>query len=870
MERQPSNNVLKFLRWFCPPELLEGIEGDLLEDYYNNLERIGEDAAQRRLIVHVLQFLRPGLILRNKFSLNLNIKPMFANYFKVMLRHCLKRKFYTAINIFGLTIGIVFALLIGVHIYEEANVNHTLKDNDRLYLLESNGSREVIGFPFLVPSPIAKTTKEEYPTLLEDYYRFSDRSVTVSKGDKHFRIQSIIGDSTFLKMFGFPVLFQNRINKHSDRYALIITERMARQFFERSDVVGESLTLTTEAAGKKDYVISAVLKDIERNSITNLMNMDAQMFLSIDNLVDFGQFDPESWAGGQMVSYVKLAKGATVDAAEKALSKVFKSNASQLFTNSVTIKLNPLNTYHVTSNNGIVQKQIIALSAVAFFILLLAVANFVNISIGTSISRIKEIGVRKAIGGVRKEVIFQFMLESFAVTILAFVLSLGIYQYSKDFFSNITGNVLPSLFEIPLMFWKFAIPVIVFTAIASGAYPSFFISSFKTLVSLKGKINSVGKEGVFSKGLIGLQFLCAIGVFIFALTVSSQVSFFLDKDLGYDKSSVLTVSSVPRIWNQEGVKKLEAVRSEFLSLPQVNSATLSWEIPNGNYGNNILLYNEGKTKEEALTVPLFMADENFASTYKIDIVEGSFLTPQSNPFEIVINEEAQRVFKVDVGDKLRIATSDSTAKIIGIVKDFNFFSLHEKLRPVAFIHLRNTNVFRYFSFKLEPGNLSESVEAVHSKWRNIFPDDPFDYAFVDEKVSALYKTETQLKQAFNIATVIMLILVLTGVLGIVSLAVSRKTKEIGIRKVLGASILNILMMLFKDYAKVVVIAFTLVSPITYYFISIWLSNYAYAIEIQWWMFTVPGVIVFFVTMVIVIVHSLHTVRINPAITLKQD
>jgi putative ABC transport system permease protein len=876
-KEQPASQIparwLRVLEWFCPAHLYEGIEGDLVEQYDADRYTVGDKIAKRRLILNVIRFFRPGILLRNRFSIRLIKGYMLLNYFKIMMRSMAKRKVYSAINIFGLTMGISFALLVGIFIAGELQTNQHLTAVDRLYLIRSNNLEAANQIPLFSPSPVARLIKENYPTLVENFYRCSDRNITVSKGDKHFRVQSLIGDSTFLPMFGFPLLHGDATTALNEPRSIVITEKIANQYFSRNDVVGETLTIATEKNGNQEYSITGVLQNLEANTVTDLLDMNAQIFLPIHSLKDFNNFDPEAWTGAQMISYICKTPGASEDEISKAFAVILKDKAPANTQSNLKISLDGLDDYHLVSNNGLVKKLVLTLTVIGIFILLLAIINFINITIGNSSVRLKEIGVRKAIGGVRKQVTTQFMAESLVMTFVATVLSLGLYELLRTYAGNVVATPLASVINFPASYWGFIGAVMLATGIVAGIYPAFFLASCKTLESLKGKLK-VGKRNItLSRSLISIQFLLAIGVFTAAIIITRQVSYFLEKDLGYNKECVVTVSSVPRDWTADGFNRMDAAKHQFRRVPSVQSVSLSWDIPNGNFGIVAELYRHGTQPDEGIGMPILMADESYNDTYQLTMLAGTFFQEEGQvqqPDDMVINESAQKALRVQIGDKIEMKGIPTAFRVVGIVKDFNFFSLHQQVKPLVFMNTRNSlfPAFRYFSFKLQPGNIAQSVEALEQRWKEVFPNDPFEYAFMDQNLERLYKTEIQMKKAAGFATVLMLFIVLLGVLGLASQSVTRRTKEIGIRKVLGATVSNVLLLIVREFIGLIAIALLVAIPLTYYFVEQWLSTFAYHIDLHWWMFAVPGILVFLISLLVVSGQSLKAALSNPVDSLR--
>jgi putative ABC transport system permease protein len=800
---------------------------------------------------------------------------MYKSYFKIMMRNMLKQKFYSGITIFGLTVGMTFALLIGAFIWGEMQVNTNLKDVDRLYLMETKyKATEGTQPPFFVPALLGQQAIEQYPGVFEKYYRFRDREITVSKGDKHFRIQSMIGDSTFFEMFGFPVLYGNANNALNKPNTIVITEKIARRYFNKADVVGETLTLSTEVNGLKEHLITAVLANVQKkNSVSDFMNSDAQVFLPQDSRVDFNLGFQDEWNTG-IITYIKLTPSSSVDEAKTILNKILVKDAPQAISEDKTIQLNFIKDYYLLTNHGVVQKLIVSLTVIMLFILLLAVTNFINISLASSFSRLKEVGVRKVIGGVRRQVVVQFLSESMVLAVTAGGASLIFYEIIHDYFGGMLNVSLPSALQMDFSFWVWMTAGTFLIGLLAGLYPSLYLSSTEAIESLKGKFNSVKGTIRFSRGLIAVQFLVAIFVFITSVIMSDQISYFMEADLGYDKSHVLLVSSVPRMWNDEGMNKIDAAKKEFLKSPKIQSASLSWGSPNSQFESfsaNINLV--GQPTDKGVLITMAAADEDYARVYGLKILEGNFLFDESENFQanrLTLNESAQKALSAKVGDKLRVQFSDKEFTVVGIVKDFNFESMHKRIRPVAFTHTRDFRAFRYFSFKLTPGDIALSVQEVEKLWKNIFPNDPFVYAFTEDRLQIAYQTELQLKKASSIASVLILIIVLMGVLGLVSLSVAKRSKEIGIRKVLGASASNILTLVSREYAMLMAVSFAIGIPVSYLFVLKWLSDFAYHIDLNWWMFAVPMLGLFFVTIIMVSLQSYKTAIANPVKSLKYE
>lgn len=800
---------------------------------------------------------------------------MIRSYLTIMFRNVMRQKIYAAITILGLTFGITFTLCIGVFVWSELQVNQDLKDVDRLYLVEVEDSRnEGSMLPFFVPAILGQRAVQQYPNIIENMYRFRDRSITVSKDDKHLRIQSMIGDSTLIEMFGFKVVDGVSKNALSDPSSMVISEHVALQFFNRVNVAGETVTVSTENNGRQDYHITAVIENpADKNSVSDFMNMDAQIFLSHANRANFNLGGIDDWEGN-IITYIKVAPNITGEYATGTLNKLLQSEAPENIREAKVISLAAIKNYYLVTNHGAVEKLMYGLGLISGFILFLAITNFINITIARSFSRLKEVGIRTVMGGQRKDIMFQFLGEGMLFAITSGICSLVLYELLHGYFGTILETTLPSILDFQGPLWMAMISGTMLIGLLAGLYPALYIASLKTTDSLKGKLKSIKGTLRLSRTLVITQFFVAVVIFTAAFIMSKQVSFFLEADQGYDKSHVLIVSSVPRLWSEDGFNKMDVAKKEFLSSSKVEAVSLSWGSPNFNFSPySAKIARIGNPTQQGVRTVICAADEDYAKVFGLTIQEGTFLfnagtTRMMN--HIAVNESAQKALNLEIGDKISIEYSDQEFTIVGIVKDFHFESFHKPIEPLVFIHTRDYTAFRYFSFKLAPGSISQSVKAVEAQWKKVFPNDPFVYNFTDDRLSIVYKTELQLKSASVASCFLILIIVLTGVLGLVSLNVAKRKKEIGIRKVLGAEVADILVLVSREYAAIMLVAFGLGVPISFLFGTRWLNNFAYHIALEWWLFTIPLLLLFIFTILLVVLQSLRTALSNPVNSLRYE
>lgn len=801
---------------------------------------------------------------------------MLENYFKIAWRNLMKRKFYSLVTIFGLSVGMTFTFLVGSYIWGELQINQNLRNADRQYIIRSKWKNPDMGVDIATLGPLGNTLKENYPGLVANYYRFDGITVAVSKNDKHFREEVQTGDSTLLSMYGFPVLQGDARTALSRLNSVVITENRAIKYFGKSDVLGQTLTLHNFVGGKQEFQITAVLKDLPYNSVSHLLAHQAEIFIPLSSL-DGRKGAENSWAFPYMITFIELKKGVTEKDLEKPLAQILKTNIPEEMRGNLQVYISPLNDYYWEANNGLVRKMIYTLSGVTIFILFMAIINFVNISIGNSSSRLKEIGVRKVLGSHKGQLIRQFLAESALLAIFSMLLSLFFYEISRTYFAQILGKPIAS--SLSLFPYSIILPILIslLVGLAGGIYPAFVLSAIPSVESMKGKLKSIKENILLRRLLIASQFTIALFVIGGAAVISQQVSYFFNKDLGYHKESLVSVA-VPRDWTPEGVTKMEGIRDEFSRLKEVSQVSLSYEIPNGNNGGLFGIYKSGHDSAQAIQTQSLATDEKYAETYQIKMVAGKFFHAKEGvyqPDRIVLNEAAVKAlgFKNSedaVGQQVMLRTLPNLFMIDGVTKNFHFDSMHKVIKPLAFFHIKAGNAFRFLTFRLPPGNLKQSMVSVENKWRQLMPDAPFEYTFMDDTLQKLYQSEVQLQKASQVATVLAIVIVLLGILGMVSQSTARRTKELGIRKVLGASALSIIVLFVKEFFYIMGIAMLISFPLVTLSMNKWLQNYAYRIQLNWMTFAWIGLAFGIVVAFLVCLQTYKSAMMNPVKSIQSE
>jgi putative ABC transport system permease protein len=653
----------------------------------------------------------------------------------------------------------------------------------------------------------------------------------------------------------------------------VITEAMALKLFGTTNALNKIISIAKIGSGKQDYHVSAVLKAMPYNSVNNFFDVDGyNVFIPFEGSQYYpGGAGEDNWNQIFMVGMIELKPGVYPQDLKKPVAKLLSSNLPNNLKGLLEPEFAALKDYYLLDNNGAVQKMITMLSLVAFFILLMAVINFVNINIGTSSYRLKEIGLRKVFGSARSQLIVQHLTESFVLTLIAALLSLLFYETVMPYFDRVLNTSLKTLGQLDPIHWSSLLLLIFVVGFVSGSYPAFVLSSSNIIHSVKGKIDSAKGSLTLRKTLLVVQFSLSIIIFISALNISKQVSYFFNKDIGYSKDQLLVLTAFPKQWDSAGVLRIDATRKELEKLPNVKSATVSFEVPDRTPPNSIDLLTQGSS--QIVVVPVIVADENFARTFGIQIKRGGFFEHyrESSPGnEIVLNETAAKALGITAVNQIVKMPAGIIFTVTGIINDFNYSLFQQSIGPLAFTHMRDSPQYRYLTLKLNSKNLEQTIAAIKDKWRELSSNAPFEYNFMDERFASLYKSEVQLKEATKLATILNMVIVFMGIFGVVAFTLARRNKEIAVRKVLGANARNIILLFLRDYALLILVANIIAWPLAYWATNKWLQNYSYRMEQDVVPYFIVFVFVFLTTFVFITIQCFRAAIANPVKSLRTE
>ena len=759
---------------------------------------------------------------------------MLSNYYKTAVRNIARSKFHALINVVGLSMGIAFTLLIAAYCWSEKQVNHQLRHADRQYLLQSRWKDPSLGLDITTVGQLAPALKANYPGLVANYYRWDGVTSAVSHGDAHFRESIQLGDSTLLQVYGFPLLYGDARTALNQPFSVVITDEKAIKYFGRADVVGQELTIDNFSGSRQPFRITGVMKKPARNSVTDLNdNNDNGIFVPSSNLDFFSR--NMDWPNINIVSYIELQKGVRPEALAGPIQHLLKVNTPPNIQANLVVQPVLLTDYYLAADGGTVRNMVYTMSFVALFILGMAIINFINLSVSRSHSRLKEIGIRKVLGGLRRHLRMQFLTESILLALGSTIVALLIYVLARPLFSNMLGRSIPALTTLPVAGWGSIGLFALVTGWLAGLYPAMMLSSLSSLDALRSKTGTVQERVALRKGLIGFQFATATVVFIGAIIVTQQIALFFSDRLGYDKEYVLS-AQLPREWSRAGVSRMTTIRDVFARMPEVRDVTLTWNIPNGFSGGATGMYRLGGDSTRAVVTDQLVADEHFASTYQIPVVAGVFFNAPDQPatqdsMRIVLNETAVKALgwqrpQDAIGQRVQTYGNPEPLTVSGVVRDFHFDAMNVAVKPEMIVHQSANPYYRYFAFKIRSGNIGTTIDALQKKWAVLMPGAPFEYSFMDDTLRHIYGAELRLRKAASTATVLALVIVLLGVLGLVSNSVRRRTREIAIRKVIGASASRIVRLFVKEYLPVLVLAGLVACPLAYWIMARWLDDYA--------------------------------------------
>lgn len=801
---------------------------------------------------------------------------MFKNHLKIAWRSLLKRKFHAIINIVGLTSSLVFVLLIAAYVWKTHHVNNDLRNKDQQYVLQSEYKKSGLGLELTTIGALPKALKEEYPNLVANYYRMDGLTCVISNEEQIYEESVLLGDATLLEMFGFELFEGNAKTALVSPYSVVITEPIAMKYFGKKEVLGETLAIRNFTGEKHDFIITGILKSTKLNSVMELNpDLRSSIFLPIASEQYFGR-KMDTWDNLWIASFIELQKDVQPKELEIPIKTLVEKHADRQIAENLSAQLKPLSTYYLDDNKGAVRKLTHVLMWISGFLLLMAVVNFINFTVSQSFTRLKEIGVRKILGSNKTQLTLQLMTEYMMLVCTAGLLALFLFPLVVPFFETIISTSLPSLFTLPSSFLVYFLLLVFVIGLLSSVYPAVKLSQNSLSESLKNQLTNVRQKHLVRQVLLFTQFTVMIVVLIASVVISQQINIFLKSDLGYDKESLITVQ-VPRDWSETGLQKIETIREELRELTYVDKISLSYGVP-GSFGESVQqIQNYGS--EDTVDVMLIISDRYFSETYNIPLLAGQFFSENDNlnknNDKIVINKKTVAALGFNdveeaIGKQVSLFNNRFQGIISGVTDDFYAKSLHSSSPSVVWFSVNNANQYRFFSIRLRAESTDEALTALERKWKEVLPDSPFEFNFIDDTMKNMYQIELQLHHASQLATAISIIILVLGLIGLTSLAINIRKKEIGIRKVLGASLRQIVSLFSREFYMTFLLSVLISCPLIYMIMKRWIANFSIQTELNFEVFTWPIIGLILLLLGIISLVTIRAASANPVESLRDE
>jgi len=800
---------------------------------------------------------------------------MFQNYFKIAGRNLSRYKGFSFINIAGLAIGMACSILIFLFVGDELSYDRFHEKVNRIYRVGQMGNigdRKFIGST--TQAPVAKTLVEEFPEV-EAATRIQRgiNTVITYEEKSFFETRYLYVDSSFFNVFTFPLVRGNPETALSKPHTMILTESTAKKYFGDEDPIGKVLH---EADGN-DFMVTGVAMDVPENS-----HFHFDVLASIKTLP---RSEEENWLSDYLYSYIVLKEGYPPDKFAGKLPAFIERHVGPQIQealgitlddwsasgNNMNYYLDPLTKIYLHSE-ATAQIEPIGdityvyfFSVIAFFILLLACINFTNLTSAKSSIRAREVGMRKVMGSSRGKLIVQFLAESTFLTTIALLISLVIVELLLPLFNNLSGKELSVQYLSNLYVLPGFLLLIIVVGFLSGSYSAFTISSFQILTVIRGEVNTGPKKAWFRSGLVIFQYAISIVIIICTIVVYQQLEFIRNKKLGFKKEHVLVID---RAYGLE--EKVMVFKDEILKHPGALNGSVTSAIPGMSGWHGTVFQREDSPAEELFHFRLLRGDYEVLNTFGYELVEGRFFSKKfkSDSMAFVINETAAKDlgFKDPVGKKI-VEISEgvderTTHEIIGMVKDFHFNSLRDPIENLV-IYLPSHYFPLYLSFRIDSKRTAEIIRHAEKTWEKMVPNQPFRYFFLEDNFNALHQTEQRTGKIFGVFSILAIFIASLGLLGLASFMAEQRTKEIGIRKVLGASVPEIVRLFSKEFILWGLMANLIAWPVAYFVMKSWLQNFAYRVNMPYWVFFVAALVALFFAIITVSVQTIHAATRNP-------
>jgi predicted permease len=827
---QPPWLFLKFFRWFCHPRMLDYIEGDLLEVYKVRSAKLGKRKADLKFMMDVLLLFRPGIIKPTTINRNLYNPVMIRNYLKIGYRNIAKNKGYSFINVTGLALSITCAIFIFSFVKYNLSFDNFHENPDRIYRIVTELHRDVIAYRSSVPSPLGAFFRNDhsYGEKIARVYTEHNALITLRNGNAITKFEEAEGiafsEEEFFDIFNFPLLQGNKDDVLAEPNTAVITERIAKKYFGDKDAIGETFWFQN----KFPFTVTGILKDLPSNT-----DIKPEIFVSYSTLKAYDPWvasDTDGWGGilNDMKCYTRLRPNTSIAKVEEELSayvKIYRPTSKNVH----HYKLQPLADIHFNSNYGgaMAKSNLMIVFVIGLFLIVTACVNFVNLATAQALKRSKEVGVRKVLGSLKTQLFWQFIFETgiitFAGIVIAAMLSYTIFPFVNQFF----GTQIPINIFSDSSLILFIVGLGIVVTFFAGSYPGLVLAGFQPVAALKGKLSRQAIGGFNTRRtLIVVQFAISQVLIIGMVVITNQMRYTQQSDLGFDKDAIVLVAMA----NGTTSEQAKTMKTEMQRIPGVEELSLCFTAPSAedDWGNSIRF--ENSSEEVNFRTSIKSADADYIPTFDLKLVAGRNIQPSDTVREMIINEAMVRKLELksaeDALGKMITANGGSmVAPIVGVVKDFHDKSFHEEISPVLITTY--SKGYSNYAIKLNLAEAKSTIAAVEKLWLQQHPDQIFKYQFVDESIARFYESEKITLKLIQIFSFIAIIIGCLGLYGLVSFMVSQKTKEIGIRKVLGGTAAHIAWIFGQEFTRLIVVAFLIAAPIGWWFMNDWLQAFKF-------------------------------------------
>jgi putative ABC transport system permease protein len=892
----PPRLPRRFLRWYCRAELLDEVEGDLAELFGRRVEEQGLFRARLRYCLNVLMFLQPDYI-RKRQHYPTNHTAMFSNYLKIAIRNVLAKKFYSVLNILGLAVGMAAFLMIVQYVIFEQSYDDFHAQKEQIYRVQLNSyldgelvTQNAENFPGVGPALV-----EELPEVV-NYTRLYNMGYknnivlsyeTAPNGPIQMKQNKLMyADAAIFDIFSFELIQGNSQTALAQPFTAVLSETMAKKYFGDADPIGKTLRLQDDDFNDESCVVTGVLEDLPANA-----HLQFDVLISYSTLYQRGDWAKErydlTWERSDFYTYILVDENTSASSLESRMTSIVDKYLPGMAENNrrEVLQLQPLESIHLYSNleneaevNGDA-RVVYSLLIIAAFILVIAWINYVNLATARATERSREVGVRKALGAFHQQLVRQFLTEALLVNAVAILVAATLVVLLLPTFNELTGLSFSVVeFWSQSWIWLTIAGLLIFGTLLSGLYPSFILSSFRPAAVLKGTFRNSQHGMLLRKALVVFQFAAAIALVAGTFIVYQQMQYMLNQDLGFDMKQTLILerpSIVPQDWEaiQSNNVQFKNELLEHSSIEQVAGVDI---VPGKKRKFYYLHRRYGAPVEEAVAIRLNGVDYDFINVFNMEVIAGrnysrDFVTDTDSA--VVITRSAAELLGFEspekaIGEKITVGEDQGEVNVIGVVADYHQNSLKEAVEPMV-LYLADVST-EYIALKVNTVDLDETLSYIKGHWEAIFPGNPMSYFFLDDFYNRQYQSDQRFSKLISVFALLALFIGGLGLLGLSAFTTQQRTKEIGVRKVLGASVANITLLLTKDFTRLILIAIVIAVPLTYLAMSEWLKGYAYRIEVSPAALIAAGICTILLAVLTVSWQSIKAAIANPVDSLRSE